>query len=334
MLQESAVERVKATAVDAKTLATARTEEERERAARAMVERAEVRTCRGGWSTGIEGWRQNKKSLQAPANPALKEKYLTTLAHARSHIGLPCARPGCHRRQEMYAYPVCIVMEYVRKTERYEQLPYHSQEERQSILNNLAGMYQTLSELLFDLGKHGEILGVVALPDAAMLGMRSVSRAEAFNLGGEAASRALEMRRPGGKAANAEAMGACLFWYAINMLASGDDEATMLTVLQDAYEKFNQLSLPPNHFRKVQIRIVLAELEGNLRVAVPCSMEEQSQQEQRQRAALECVVCVAQPRAVAFQCGHFATCAGCSESLSTCPICRAVVLERRSIYTP
>merc|ERR1712167_319459 len=80
---------------------------------------------------------------------------------------------------------------------------------------------------------------------------------------------ALEMRRPDGNAANAEAMGACLFWYAKNMLASGADEVTMLTVLQQAREKFSLLNLPEDHFRKVQIRKMVTDLEESLGLAVP-----------------------------------------------------------------
>merc|ERR1712100_183317 len=104
-------------------------------------------------------------------------------------------------------------------------------------------MKQNLSELNNLLGEKGELTSV-ELPDDSMQATRHVTREQAFALGGEAAAQALEMRRPDGVAANAEAMGACLFWYAKNMLDSGADEVTMLTVLQQAWEKFAQLDLP------------------------------------------------------------------------------------------
>merc|ERR1711904_470262 len=107
-----------------------------------------------------------------------------------------------------------------------------------------------------------------------MQATRHVTKAQAFLLGGEAAAQALEMRRPDGVAANAEAMGACLFWYAKNMLISGADEATMLTVLQQAWEKFSLLDLPEDHFRKVQIREMMSDLEERLGLTVPADAGE------------------------------------------------------------
>merc|ERR1712166_762479 len=104
--------------------------------------------------------------------------------------------------------------------------------------------------------------------------MGHVTIVKALELGGEAAAQALEMRRPDGVAANAEAMGACLFWYAKNMLVSGADEATMLTVLQQAWEKFSLLDLPEDHFRKVQVRKIIAELEDGLGLTVPAGAGE------------------------------------------------------------
>merc|ERR1719263_1748567 len=102
-----------------------------------------------------------------------------------------------------------------------------------------------------------------------MQATRHVTKAQGFELGGEAAAQALEMRRPDGVAANAEAMGACLFWYAKNMFVSGADKATMLTVLQQAWEKLSLLDLPEDHFRKVQIRKMMTDLEERLGLAVP-----------------------------------------------------------------
>ena len=40
---------------------------------------------------------------------------------------------------------------------------------------------------------------------------------------------------------------------------------------------------------------------------------------------LECVVCLACPREVAFSCGHFMSCRACSGRLPTCPVCRKPV---------
>merc|ERR1719263_1174885 len=129
-------------------------------------------------------------------------------------------------------------------------------------------MKQNLSELYNNLGEQGELTSV-ELPEDNMEATRHVTKAQAFVLGGEAAAQALEMRRPDGVAANAEAMGACLFWYAKNMLASGADEATMLTVLQEASEKFSLLELPEDHFRMVQLRKMMTDLEERLGLAVP-----------------------------------------------------------------
>jgi len=42
----------------------------------------------------------------------------------------------------------------------------------------------------------------------------------------------------------------------------------------------------------------------------------------------ECVVCMASPREVEFQpCKHFAVCRGCSNNLTTCPLCREPIVN-------
>merc|ERR1711990_1416479 len=109
-------------------------------------------------------------------------------------------------------------------------------------------MKQNLSELYNLLGEKGELTSV-EVPDDSMQAPRYAAMDNVYVLGAEAAAQALEMRRPDGVAANPEAMGACLFWYAKNMLVSGADEATMLTVLEQASEKFALLDLPEDHFR-------------------------------------------------------------------------------------
>jgi hypothetical protein len=39
----------------------------------------------------------------------------------------------------------------------------------------------------------------------------------------------------------------------------------------------------------------------------------------------ECIVCLARPREVAFECGHFVTCDACSGRVLTCPVCRSAI---------
>ena len=258
----SAADSIKATAVDTQRIVDT-CGPEREQIAKAMIERTGIKTQRDGWRTAVQGWRANRHSIQAPASGALKEKYLATLAHARSHIALPQAAPGHPLRAEMYAYAVAIVQEYIHKTEKYAEMPQVVNEERQGLLNSIAGMKQNLSELYNLLGENGELTSV-ELPDESMLSTRRVTQTQAFVLGGEAAAQALELRRPDGVAANPEAMGACLYWYAKNMLSSGGDAATMLTVLQQAWEKFALLDLPEDHFRKVQVRTIMTGLEKSL----------------------------------------------------------------------
>jgi len=270
----SAADCIKATAMDTHRIAD-KAGHEREQISKAMIERTGLTTSKNGWSRAVEGWRANRHTVQAPNTDALKDQYLSKLAHARSHIALPQAAKGHHLRAEMYAYSVAIVQEYIHKTEKYLKMleEHFSPEEKEGLYNSIAGMKQNLAELYNLLGEHGELTSV-ELPEDNMEATRHVSKAQAFVLGGEAAAQALEMRRPDGVAANAEAMGACLFWYAKNMLVSGADEATMLTVLQQAWEKFSLLDLPEDHFRKVQIRKLMADLEAVLGVSVPADAGE------------------------------------------------------------
>jgi len=39
----------------------------------------------------------------------------------------------------------------------------------------------------------------------------------------------------------------------------------------------------------------------------------------------DCVVCMVNPRNMTFGCGHHCTCHDCSQKITTCPICRAVI---------
>jgi hypothetical protein len=269
----SAADSIKATAMDTNKIADMRGGHEREQTCKAMIERTGVKTSVGGWTTANQGLRANRHKIEAPTSDELKEKYLNTLAHARSHIALPQGQTGHPDRAEMYAYPVAIVQEYIHKTENYvkfiDGVGEVDEEEKQGLLNSIAGMKQNVSELYNLLGEKGELTPKsVELPDDFMQSTRRVTKVKAFELGAEAAKQALEMRRPDGVAANPEAMGACLFWYAKNMLVSGADEATMLTVLQQAWEKFALLDLPEDHFRKVQVRKMIADLESGLCLTV------------------------------------------------------------------
>jgi len=329
----SAAASIKATAMDTQKIVDKAAGHEREQIAKAMIERTGLKTQRNGWKTAAEGWRANRNNVQAPASEALKETYLSKLAHARSHIALPQAAPGNPLRAEMYAYPVAMVQEYIHKTENYVKLPVAGVEQKKGLQNSIAGMKQNLSELYNLLGEKGELTSV-ELPEDSMLATRHVTREQAFVLGAEAAAQALEMRRPDGVAANAEAMGACLFWYAKNMLVSGADEATMLTVLQQAWEQFSLLDLPDDHFRKVQSRKIMMELEDRLGVAAPADAGEGEDLLAASGHAelLSCIICEDQPRGVAFQCGHVVSCSACAERLNTCPICRAEVTERRQVF--
>ena len=47
---------------------------------------------------------------------------------------------------------------------------------------------------------------------------------------------------------------------------------------------------------------------------------------------MECSVCLAAPREVAFGCGRLCVCQGCATDLNHCPICRQRVTDRRSIF--
>jgi len=330
----SAVDSIKATAMDTQKIVD-KSGHEREQIAKAMIERTGLKTQRNGWTTAVEGWRANRHTIQAPVSDALKEKYLLGLAHSRSHIALPQGQLGNHLRAEMYAYSVAIVQEYIHKTETYVKMPCGivGEEEKRGLLNSMAGMKQTLSELYNLLGEQGELTSV-ELPDDSMQSTRHVTKAQAFALGGAAAEQALEMRRPGGVAANAEAMGACLFWYAKNMLLSGGDEATMLTVLQQAWEKFALLDLPEDHFRKVQVRKMMANLESNLHLTVPAVGEDEEVLPASGSAECICIICAEQPRSVALQCGHVVSCSACAERLTFCPICRAPITEVRQVFIP
>jgi len=322
-----AAESVKATAMDTQRIVD-KSGHEFEQIAKVMKERTGLKTQKNGWKTALEGWRANRHNFQAPVSDVLKAKFLTTLAHARSHVALPQAATGHHLRAEMYAYAVAVVQEYIAKTEGYVKLPLVSGAERQALLNSIAGMKQNLSELYNLLGEKGELTSV-ELPDDGMLATRHVTKAQSFVLGGEAAAQALEMRRPDGVAANAEAMGACLFWYAKNMLVSGADEATMLTVLQQAWEKMSLLDLPEDHFRKVQVRKMMADLEDCLHLTVP---EGEDLPAASGQVECLCIICEDQPRGVALQCGHVVSCSACAEKLRTCPICRAAITEIRQIF--
>jgi len=46
----------------------------------------------------------------------------------------------------------------------------------------------------------------------------------------------------------------------------------------------------------------------------------------------ECIVCLAAPRSVAFDCGHLCVCSNCAYNVDACPICREPVTERRRIF--
>lgn len=327
----SAADQIKATALDTQRIA-GKTGDDRQQIAQAMIQRTGLKTQRNGWKTALEGYRANRNNIQAPVSNVLKEKYLTTLAHARSHVALPQAATGHPLRAEMHAYAVAIVQEYIHKTESYVKLPLVGEAERQALLNSIAGMKQTLSELYNLLGEQGELTSV-ELTDDSMQTTRQVTMENVFVLGGEAAAQALEMRRPGGVAANAEAMGACLFWYAKNMIVSGADEATMLTVLQQSWEKFSLLDLPEDHFRKRQVHKMIVDLENNLMKAVPADADDGEELPAGSvQPEILCIICEEQPRGAALQCGHVMSCLGCAERLTNCPICRAAITERRQIF--
>jgi hypothetical protein len=47
---------------------------------------------------------------------------------------------------------------------------------------------------------------------------------------------------------------------------------------------------------------------------------------------LKCTVCMENKRCIAFNCGHFVTCASCSQRLNTCPMCRVKISTKTRIY--
>jgi len=44
-----------------------------------------------------------------------------------------------------------------------------------------------------------------------------------------------------------------------------------------------------------------------------------------------CIICLAKPRDHLFNCNHYATCATCSATITTCPLCRKEITSRHSI---
>ena len=57
------------------------------------------------------------------------------------------------------------------------------------------------------------------------------------------------------------------------------------------------------------------------------------QQETLRQQVDDCVICVAEPRAVAFQCGHRCCCESCAEGIEKCPMCKAWIVERLRIFS-
>lgn len=45
-----------------------------------------------------------------------------------------------------------------------------------------------------------------------------------------------------------------------------------------------------------------------------------------------CILCMDQLRSVAFACGHYNTCRGCSDTVEECPVCRTRITQRLIIY--
>ena len=58
-----------------------------------------------------------------------------------------------------------------------------------------------------------------------------------------------------------------------------------------------------------------------------------SQQETLRQQVDDCVICVAEPKAVAFQCGHHCCCESCAEGIQKCPMCKARITERLRIFS-
>ena len=73
---------------------------------------------------------------------------------------------------------------------------------------------------------------------------------------------------------------------------------------------------------------------GALASQVSTAMGRISAQQETLRAQVtDCVVCLTDPRAVAFQCGHHCCCADCAETLDKCPMCKAVITQRLRVYS-
>jgi hypothetical protein len=54
--------------------------------------------------------------------------------------------------------------------------------------------------------------------------------------------------------------------------------------------------------------------------------------EKTQNEELKCTVCMENKRCIAFNCGHFCVCNGCSSELDTCPMCRVPIETKTRIY--
>ena len=121
------------------------------------------------------------------------------------------------------------------------------------------------------------------------------------------------------------------------MLSSGGDAATMLTVLQQAWEKFSLLELPEDHFRKVQVRTIMTDLEKSLCLTALVDKEHEDKEisaasDPPARVHCMCIICDDQPRDVILQCGHVVSCLACTERLINCPICRTAITEIRQAF--
>ena len=75
--------------------------------------------------------------------------------------------------------------------------------------------------------------------------------------------------------------------------------------------------------------------EGRLNAPVPSApavIEVEIERPKSSQGGQTCCVCMNQNVEIIFNCGHAATCAECSQSLSVCPICRSDITSRNRIY--
>lgn len=208
----------------------------------------------------MEGWRAHAPGCRAVCDEDTKDHYHTVLVHARSHVGL--AELGCshEQRKEMYAFAPALVTEFLKNTEAALDQPWRRQSEIEFMNSKIAAMHQTLSELLNLLGTDGKVGLGVELPNHGLL-----TQSQVFYLGADHAKKALMMRKPGGCAPNSEAMGACLYWMAKNMVDSPQaDVHQLLAITKESRARFAELDLPADHFRTKQVVTLIEQLESRL----------------------------------------------------------------------